>query len=826
MFRKLIVIAITLLVCNIAGAAQALFDFESEEDFKPWVIRTPQQDTWERSRLFASSGEFSARFETPKWEEGMQGWPAVEVKPPVTDWSGYNRLVFDAVNPTDGIVSVNIFITDSDTNFRSGLRAGFSLAPGSYERVEIDLSKCPKQVSLDDIALMHFYMSRPTHDYAWHIDNMVLVKKGESLPEPPSGFIRQIAAIVLNSENTQSLLERILDVRGRMTTQPYSDWVPGNATESKRTADDIIRTMELLEQRWRATHLTSTSKRDITLEEVAQAREGLENLAQEAERFESLMNLRKAWAGTGHDLPYIVAVASSMEKILPRDMPVTARIQPEIGLDLARNEHESAQIVVIPFKSDLSQVKVAVSDLKGPGERAFSSDAVDVEVVGYVETKQTPYEVPYTGWWPDPLLDFIEAPDIAESDAQSFWIRVNCPADQAPGHYEGQITVSPANADAYSLPLKVRVRDFEMPEASPLPTAMSIYDAYIRKTVSEVDWESLKWDVADFLADYYIDYDSLYRKSAPDWDILKKLDEEGRLVAFNLRYFYQGDLSPTLSEEEFTKRLDAFKKDVSNIYTRAKELGIADKAYCYGFDECRPEYFDVLQRIASELKEVIPGVPIMTTTYDNSYGLASGVTAMDIWVPLTPEFKPKQVEKARAQGREVWWYICVGPRHPYANWFVEYPAIEARLLMGAMTAKYRPDGFLYYALSRWPNNEHPITTGPFTDWNPASYKDNNGDGSLFCAGPDGHPIPTIRLENFRDGLEDYAYVTILEERVAQKRTAWPSPKEAQKQVLEQAMDALAVPEELVKTMTEYSRDPAELYTYRSRLADAIEALGN
>ena len=70
------------------------------------------------------------------------------------------------------------------------------------------------------------------------------------------------------------------------------------------------------------------------------------------------------------------------------------------------------------------------------------------------------------------MLDFIDAPDIAESDAQSFWIRVNCPVGQAPGLYEGQVTVAPSNAEAWSLPLKVRVRDFEMSVASPLPTAL------------------------------------------------------------------------------------------------------------------------------------------------------------------------------------------------------------------------------------------------------------------------------------------------------------------------------------------------------------------
>ena len=32
----------------------------------------------------------------------------------------------------------------------------------------------------------------------------------------------------------------------------------------------------------------------------------------------------------------------------------------------------------------------------------------------------------------------------------------------------------------------------------------------------------------------------------------------------------------------------------------------------------------------------------------------------------------------------------------------------------------------------------------------------------MCVGPDGIPLSTLRLENFRDGLEDYAYVKLNE----------------------------------------------------------------
>ncbi len=214
----------------------------------------------------------------------------------------------------------------------------------------------------------------------------------------------------------------------------------------------------------------------------------------------------------------------------------------------------------------------------------------------------------------------------------------------------------------------------------------------------------------------------------------------------------------------------------------------------------------------------------MTTSYDHSYGQDTVVKTIDAWCPLTPSFKPEQAAKARAAGKQVWWYICCGPHHPYANMFIEYPAIEGRLLMGAMTAKQRPDGFLYYQISIW-NSRKPIESGPFTDWNPRSWTTYHGDGSWTCVGPDGTPVPTIRLENFRDGLEDYAYAVILENLIRQREAKESSLNTDERQWLARAKAALPVPETLVKTMTNYSNDPATVYEWRNRMGDLIDEAG-
>ena len=131
---------------------------------------------------------------------------------------------------------------------------------------------------------------------------------------------------------------------------------------------------------------------------------------------------------------------------------------------------------------------------------------------------------------------------------------------------------------------------------------------------------------------------------------------------------------------------------------------------------------------------------------------------------------------------------------------MDYPLIESRLITGALAAKYRPGGLLYYATDRWITESRPITTGPRTGFNPSGYIGTNGDGILFCPGRDG-PIASLRLENMRDGIEDLAYYHLLRERLG-----------------DEAPEA-EVPGKVAASLIDYTRDPAVLAAERKELAE-------
>ena len=96
---------------------------------------------------------------------------------------------------------------------------------------------------------------------------------------------------------------------------------------------------------------------------------------------------------------------------------------------------------------------------------------------------------------------------------------------------------------------------------------------------------------------------------------------------------------------------------------------------------------------------------------------------------------------------------------------------------------------------------------------------SDGNGSLYYPGPNG-PVPSIRLEVLRDGMEDYEYLQRLAEVVARAKTDGSKPPA----LIQQAETLLAVDPGLVESMRTYSKDSVVLERSRTAIAEMIETL--
>ena len=534
----------------------------------------------------------------------------------------------------------------------------------------------------------------------------------------------------------------------------------------------------------------------------------------------------------------LLGVATSMELVMPRGRFTAKPLTKDgISIRLAGNEYESVQLLVAAGDNGLTNVKVRVDgDLKGNGA-VFAASNVQCHVTGYVKTKRRPpYKIgrgerkPAVGWWPNPILGFLDGVDIKGRDVQSFWIRVHCPEGQRAGTYRGSLLVSAKDAETIRVPFAVRVNNFSLGRTSALPLAITFdpspnwqnkdpgtpafVAALKADPLAPVNiWRKHRREWVSFLADYLIPCDSLYHFSDTNrLEDIRQLKDEGRMGLFNLGYW---SYPASTNASDMAKWREATIPRLVRFYEGAKKMGVQDRAYVYGCDEVRKEYFPAIRAAVGEIKKALPGVPVFTTACDDEFGVNTPLDVMDWFTPLTPEFNVKKAAASRKAGHQVWWYICCSPKAPYANMFVECHAIEGRILMGAQSVRMRPDGFLYYQVSVW-NSKRCITSGPFTDWDPRSWTTYHGDGAWTCVGPDGTPVPTIRLENFRDGLEDYAYAKLLEEKLAAR-------KGKDDEWSRKAKELLAVPKYVMETMTKFTGDPAAVYRWRDAMADLIES---
>lgn len=237
-----------------------------------------------------------------------------------------------------------------------------------------------------------------------------------------------------------------------------------------------------------------------------------------------------------------------------------------------------------------------------------------------------------------------------------------------------------------------------------------------------------------------------------------------------------------------------------------RERGLLPMAYTYMADEPEPEYFATLNTILAEVHRGAPGLGNMMTARGAG---AKGLTGVDIWCPEVYSFNPDGAAQEQAKGREVWWYVAYSTRHPFPNYWVDYPALDCRVLWW-MSWKHNLDGILYWSINY--RSERAWETAGL-------YPGANGDGHLVYPGSDGGVVDSIRWEAIRDGAEDYEYLWLLREgvRLAEERGVAAD-------LLPRARALLAIDDTVVRSFKDYNPDPSRLLAKRDEMGAVLEAL--
>ncbi len=531
-----------------------------------------------------------------------------------------------------------------------------------------------------------------------------------------------------------------------------------------------------------------------------------------------------------------VAIGHSLQKIRRRGPVADGVLARQVKLSLARDESESFQLVVVPQAGALAGVSVDAPPLRGPGGEL----PLTWRRVGYVETARPKYPTAYVGWWPDPLLPPGRF-DVKAGERQPLWFTVRAAPDAAPGTYRGVVTIRCAGA-AVRTAVCARVRRFRLPRPGTLATAFGIYPQTISNGYARGPYRQklpiktyARW--CEFLGRYRLspknaanDYVRIEKRGG-EWtaDLRALQHTVARLAP---RYFapysfclHRLPTNHALRNPKRPPNLDDWVRRTKAVAQAWKRMGLPRQVYIYGVDEPRREDYPALCKLYDQLHREVPGFPIMQTIGDPEPTALVG--RVGIWCPLSARADVTNFYRQRlAAGDRLWIYVCCGPVHPYANFFIDRPAVEHRVLFW-QARQVGATGFLYWCMTYWRGLPAPVTGPkcwprvPFRLKDLATYRSYkvNGDGLLIYPGPDYTPYPSIRLEVIRDGVEDYEYLALIS-RLTRRAKA----RGVDAALVRRAQALCLVPASISQSMSEYTRRADPIFERRARVADAIEAL--
>lgn len=488
------------------------------------------------------------------------------------------------------------------------------------------------------------------------------------------------------------------------------------------------------------------------------------------------------------------------------------------SVSLARGEREGTQIIVFPNPRSSAAVPIRLSVSTPP-----AGVTVTVAPMKSVNNTRSVVPVDHRGPIFDVILDGETETVIPAGLPRALYVRIGADEKAKAGMY--RMTVS-MRSDNYTkeFPIAVTVYDFTLPKKSSLKVAFSFFEQnYAAWFKYGPLTDEQRMGIYRFINAYRVAPNNIYANTIfPDPKYLPELPDQNFAT---LGYF--GPHNKKLSDEE----IQAFAKDTAARLAALSNAGFSmSDAYLYCFDEYAVfvrKHFDAdsVRRFSAYMLKEFPGIKLLQTSVPDD-GI---IDLFNAWVSPIESFELIKPEYRKRENYEFWWYWVSDPR-PFPNFFLGYPNIENRMAM-LIAFKYAVPGCLYWCINReWPDNTAKSAEWPNAEWdakyvNVFTKQDNvqSGQGNLIYPGKNGSIYPSIRFENLRDGIEDYDYLALLRSLAGEIRSG-KRQKHASR--LAEIDALLAMPSEVVESLSHWTKDNAVLSAYREKVARMIETISN
>jgi hypothetical protein len=415
-----------------------------------------------------------------------------------------------------------------------------------------------------------------------------------------------------------------------------------------------------------------------------------------------------------------------------------------MNLHAARNEFEPVQLLIEPVAAADSATLSAA-----PFPNLGASQRIDLALGAYEPNG-----------WPEDLQPLAENEPFALEDTRAtlLWITVYVPPDAPAGPHETALSLTIPGQGIISIPLKLYVFDFSLPEARHFDTQFNIAIQQPAHEFKQLLFEhrltpgSATWPSG---YSHSITWDSSANpdRCAVFWDEPTESEQFG-IWALGPRYilgegwndvgFPDVMLFQFVSNDAPRPNLfcgeaigdpfgtAAYNAEWSAFLTALQDYlqsrGLLEKTYQYVINEPQTQAdYDLAAHLCRTSRAAAPDLRIAISEEPKPQIAehSGGACGYDIWLAHVGAFQPAYATQRQADhGEAVWFYSLPQDPHPLFN-----PTLSDRQGMNVriipwVAWRYRSTGWAYY------------------------------DGGSFFDGAE----PGIRAELLREGLEDYEYL--------------------------------------------------------------------
>lgn len=568
-----------------------------------------------------------------------------------------------------------------------------------------------------------------------------------------------------------------------------------------------------------------------------------------------------------HGFDFWASPVSDVDMVWSR--PITGTVLDKIQIHSARNEYDSAQVVLTAYEN-LQDIEVTVDPLVHtesgkPMSEKFSTPYRKNNGPLRVRWAEN-YPLNAAEGWPGTPDALMNRPvtSLPAGRSQVVWLTTMVPKDAEPGVYRSAIHAKVGD-ETRTIPIELTVWNFTLPVIGLKNEAyMDMALMSGSRRLSQTDIQRL----ITSLVEHRFQIVSLKEPGMIEWHV----SPEGKFKGIETDFLHSNAdgtlLMDTSRLDYIQEKCDQFAKPTQldfvvsllDVIGWPEEFNIFRRAFPKRYDD-RPErgghaiqsYYaqemlemfrqhlekrGLVDRVEVKVGDEPPGFDSWWSTQAQA-AIKSGVrfstafnaidwkeaekafgSNLDRFKPLYQKFDPKFAKKAQEIGIAVGWYNCGPP--PRSG--VGVSASELRSYYW-QAAKYDLDFVSRWGVQCWgtegttPENvwtfryshHHSLVYPRHPDKPPFTVE---GRGWLDVA-----PIESIRFELIRDGIEDADYVRVLRGLIAEAKAAGKSEAAAR---AEGVLDSIW--EKIFPSLNQYDPPYAELMDARDRVAKAILTL--